>query len=144
MTVGMSLSLSTGAEQCHLVPLGPFPISPWLWFCSATMQTCRSGRVKLERKEASCTSGFHFTEQVLSLLCNASQMFLSDPQSCCLFSAVASLLMLSPGVVLELKGVCIAQGTGYNAWLGTVGIWSNNPWRHWMTWIVSVWWLHQM
>lgn len=144
MTVGMSLSLSTGAEAvppCTTWSFPDFPMAVVLLCHNADLQVWKG---EAGKKEASCTSGFHFTEQVLSLLCNASQMFLSDPQSCCLFSAVASLLMLSPGVVLELKGVCIAQGTGYNAWLGTVGIWSNNPWRHWMTWVVSVWWLHQM
>lgn len=127
MAVDVSLSLSKGAEQCHLVPLCPFLVLPLLWFSShaAGLEGWSwKGRRQAVLQDFSSLSTFCF------LLCSASQMFLTSPQSCCLFSGAASLLMLSPGVVLELKGVCIAEGTAQNAWLGGGG---DLEWRSWRT-----------
>lgn len=47
--------------------------------------------------------------------------------ACLFLSAVASLLTLSQGirVMVELKAVWVAQGTGYTVWPVEMGIWSD-------------------
>lgn len=150
MTVGMSLSLLVwveGVSSCTTLSFPDFPtaVVTFHWV-SVMVQICRSWSVKLESKEASHTQ--NFTSLNMSIPFSAMPPKCSEAilkvAACCLFlSAAASLLVLSLGVrvMLELKGVWVTQGTGYKVWLGEVGIWSDNPWGQWMTWIMSVWWL---